>query len=61
MTAEKSDQVPCLNLGIVTSGVGRGERAIGWLTLAFVEFQLILPELLISNGRNGDSPACYRS
>ena len=38
----------------VTSGVGWGKCAIRWLTLAFVGFQVTLPELLISNGRIGD-------
>lgn len=55
----KEIQVPCLNLGI-TSGIwgGRCVQENG-LTLAFVGFQAVLPELLISNGRTGDSPACY--
>jgi len=55
----KSDQVPCLNLGVASGLIG--ECAIKLLTLAFVGFQVVLPELLISNGRIGDSPARYRS
>ena len=58
--AEKSNQVPCLNLRIMSKVGGEGTCRV-CLTLAFAEFQVILPELLISNGRIGDSPACYHS